>query len=584
MSNPIKYTSRDFDSILSDINSDVELIDKPNWFKRLIAGIGDIFSMWENASTNNMFLRTAYTRRSVEYLLELIDYQLNPQSTSSGYVMFNLKGTTSFPITVTAANMVALSPGNIAVASKRFEALTASTVAAVTEIVAAASVNVGAGYWTVATDYVNGTKCRLTGTDLPLGLSTGTDYYIRRITSVRIGFSNTLSGALSNTDVAPFSDAGTGNHTINVLSFSKLLYQQETKTQYSVGTSDGSTAWQEFDLKDLLILKTTLLVSINSVTWTRVDTFINSSSTDTHYRLLYNSDGSSFIMFGDGTYGAIPGTFPILVTYAVGGGADSNISIINGINVYAGSDTNIDACFNYTTFTGGADEEPIENAKITAPMLLKARDRFVTTGDGIALALNYGGSSQAFINKNAYGILSAQVLCIATGGGNLSGATKTALQAYLIDRTVLESIDVRVENITYTTEAVTSAAKILSGYSWTDVEPLFRLAWKLFFSETGYEIYQDFISNGIESATTLINTIFTESFTPSYYTAIQKLLIPLINNYRTVGDTIQVSDAYSYIQANVDGIDYMTISAPTFPITNAITECTTIGVLTLSQI
>jgi hypothetical protein len=581
--NPIKYTSRDFDSILSDINSDVELIDKPNWFKRLIAGIGDIFSMWENASANNMFLRTAYTRRSVEYLLELIDYQLSPQATSSGYVMFNLKGTTSFPITVTAANMVALSPGNIAVASKRFEALTASTVAAVTEIVAAASVNVGGGYWTVATDYVNGTKCRLTGTDLPLGLTAGTDYYIRRITSVRIGFSNTLSGALSNTDVAAFSDAGTGNHTIHVLSFSKLLYQQETKTQYSVGESNFDPN-QEFDLKDLLVLKTTLQVSINSVIWTRVDTFINSTFTDTHYRLLYNSDGSSFIMFGDDVYGAVPGSFPILVTYAVGGGADSNISVINGINVYAGADTNIDACFNHTTFTGGADEEPIESAKITAPMLLKARDRFVTTEDGTALALNFGGSSQAFINKNAYGILSAQVLCIATGGGNLSGASKSALQTYLIDRTVLESVDVRVEDISYTVENVTSAAKILSGYSWTDVQPHFRLAWKLFFSETGHEIYQDFISNGIESTTTLINTIFTEAFTTSDYTAIRKLLVPLINNYRTVGDTIQISDAYSYIQANVDGIDYMTISAPSFPITNAVTACTTIGTLTLSQI
>ena len=51
--NPISYTSRTFESILQDINDDDELIDKPNWFKRLIAGVGDVVSMWNNAAANN---------------------------------------------------------------------------------------------------------------------------------------------------------------------------------------------------------------------------------------------------------------------------------------------------------------------------------------------------------------------------------------------------------------------------------------------------------------------------------------------------------------------------------------------------
>ena len=69
MSNPIQFTSRTFESILNDINSVAELVDKPNWFKRLIAGIGDVASMWVNALANNLLLRTSYTRKNLQLLL-----------------------------------------------------------------------------------------------------------------------------------------------------------------------------------------------------------------------------------------------------------------------------------------------------------------------------------------------------------------------------------------------------------------------------------------------------------------------------------------------------------------------------------
>jgi hypothetical protein len=587
MSNPIQYTSRDFDSILADINSQNDLVDKPNWFKRLISGIGDIFSMWENASANNMFLRTAFTRRATEYLLELIDYQMSNQTTSSGNMIFYIKGSTTFPLTVAYTDLTALSNGNSTVASKRFEAHSASPLTIttpITEIVASASIVFATGKWTISQVYITGEKVRLTTSSaLPAPLSISTDYYVILSDSTHIKFASSLVNAYNGTAIT-LTDSGVGNQTISRYSFSNTLYQQETKTQYIVGNSDGATAWQEFSLKDLLVLDTSIVVVINSVTWTAVDTFVNSTSISTHYRLLYNSDGTSYIIFGNGVTGAIPGAFPIYVTYAVGGGIESNISAINTITVYTGANSNIEGCSNPGTMTGGSDEEAIENAKINGPQLLKARDRFVTESDAIALALNYGGISQAFVNRNAYGILSAQILCIANGGGNLTAPVKAALQTYLIDRTVLESVDVRVEDISFVAENVISAAKILTNYTWAGVLPYFRLAWKLFFSETGYEIYLNYLSNGIESATTLINSIFTETFTSADYNAIRKLLISLVNYYRTVNDAIQISDAYAFIQGNVDGIDYVTISAPTFPISNSLVQCCTTGSLTLTQI
>ncbi len=99
--NPIQYTSRTFLTILADINSDPELADKPEWFKRIIAGVGDMLSMINNGAANNCFLRTAFTRQAVEELCYLIDYAIPDAATASGEVVFNLDPyKTLFPITL----------------------------------------------------------------------------------------------------------------------------------------------------------------------------------------------------------------------------------------------------------------------------------------------------------------------------------------------------------------------------------------------------------------------------------------------------------------------------------------------------
>jgi ethanolamine utilization protein EutQ (cupin superfamily) len=53
---------------------------------------------------------------------------------------------------------------------------------------------------------------------------------------------------------------------------------------------------------------------------------------------------------------------------------------------------------------------------------------------------------------------------------------------------------------------------------------------------------------------------------------------------RNFGDVIQVSDAYAFIQGSVLGIDYMTVSVPTFPITLSADEITQAGTMTLTEI
>ena len=582
--NPLQYTSRTYNTLISDINSDAELADKPNWWKRLWAGIGDVLSMWLNASVNNTFLRTAFTRQAVSDLLQLIDYQLVEQSTATGDIIFYIPGASSFPFTVAAVDLKAFTPGSLTVSAKRFEARSQEIVAAVTEVVASGAVSAGADTFTVTRSFTTGEKIRLTtsAADLPDPLAISTDYWVIVVDATTIKLATTLANAYAGTQI-DLTDAGTGNHTVHLYSFQKTVFQQETIAQITIGPSDGVTEFQEFDLADINVLEDSLVVTINSLTWTRVDTLVDSISTDREFRLIYNTDNSSKLQFGDGTFGLIPPAFDILVDYAIGGGDDSNVATIDRINVYGGSDSDVEGVSNPVAITGGDNPQSIAQGKILGPLLLKAGNRFVTVEDGEALSLDFGGLSHVKINANEFGVLSAQVLGVADGGGNPSSAVKTALDTFLTARTVLGSMDIRVEDLTITSTAVTSAFKVLSGFVFADVNPYFSLAWKLLLSETGTEILDEFVASGIAGAITLINTIFSSAFTVA---ADGDNIISLLDSLEPVqiGVDIQESTVIGYLDTAVIGVDYLTIAVPAFPVVLADDEITTNGALTITEI
>lgn len=582
--NPIRYTSRTFTTILNDINSDPYLIDKPEWFKRIWAGVGDMLSMIENASANQSFLRTAFTRQAVIDLCEQIDYDLSPRIESSGEILFYIKGTASFPFTIARVDLAGRTVASVSVASKKYEARGNKTVSAINETFTA---DAGTDKLTVARVYVTGEKVRLTTTGtIPSPFALSTDYYVIYVDSTHIRLASSLSNAYSGSYI-DISTTGSGIHTIHLYSVSVTCYQQESiASSVVIGTSDGTSLWQEFSLPNSWVLKDTLSISINSITWTRIDSFINSSGSDTHFKLLYDKDGKGKVRFGNGTYGAIPGSFDIYANYAYGGGVDSNVSVANKITLYAGSDINIEGCSNPSTFTGGSNEETIENAKRIAPILLKARDRFVTVEDGEALALSYGGVKKVGIIKNYYGILSVKVAVVPAGGGAPSSTLKTGLKSYLIERTILEEIDVRVEDPTYYTMNVTSAMKMKEGYVFSDVLPFYRLAVRLLCSEVTAEIVELYQSTGIDDAVSFINNKWSTSFTDEDYPQIQKLIEEIYNQelIPDFGGRYDESEVLGYLQMYVDGCEYCTWTLPSLPLTLNDDEIATDGTMTLTEI
>lgn len=579
--NPIQFISRTFNTILNDINSDSELVDKPNWFKRIWAGIGDVLSMWVNAMGNNLVLRTAYTRQNVADLLELIDYNLSPQSTAEGNVIFYAIPSASLPFAVSIVDSKVQTSGSLVISSKIFESRNSITFPNTFETFLSSAVNASTDIITVTREYTTGEKIIFTGADLPDPIVSGTEYWVISVSSTTIRISVTLADAYSGVYI-DLIDVGSGTNTITLYSYIVNMHQQETQNTTTVGTSDGVSEWQTFSLIETDILEDTVVVVINGSTYTKVDTLVYSTSVDEHFEISYSTDNIAQISFGNGTYGIIPPAFDIEVTFAIGGGLDSNVSAVDSINVYAGGNANISGVSNPASLTGGSDSESIESGKRLGPLLLKTRDRFVTTEDGQALSEDYGGVAQVLVNGNAYGVLSAQVVIIPNGGGTTTTVFKDGLDDYLTDRTVLKSIDVRVEDATYLTQNVNSSVKVLDGYTFAGISDYVSFAWSLFFSEAGFEIKRDYEENGIDSAITLINAIFTKTYGTDDIEQIQNLLEEL--DPRTINKDIQESDALGYIDTAVFGVDYVTASSPSFPILVGANEITTDGTITLGEI
>lgn len=579
--NPIQTDSETYNQIMADINSDPQLVDKPEWIKRLIAGSGDTMSIQRNAVANQSFLRTAFTRQAVADLLTLIDYVMAPQATAIGNLIFYLDPTTvSFPKTVTIANLAGTTQGSIAQSSKRYEARAGVTItAAPTETFTASA---GTDLITVVGPRNNLELVRFTTTGtLPAGLSLTTNYYlIATADATKFYVATTLQNAINGVFI-DITTAGTGTHTLTVYSFTAICYQQESVSSVVIGQSDGLTEWQEFDYPDLNVLADTSQITINSIAWTRVDTFVNSTSSDKHFRHIYKSNGQAFVAFGNGIYGEIPPVFDIFASYAKGGGVSSNISVVGLVTGYAGNDSDIIAVSNPGFFTGGMNEESIDNAKKVAPLLLKAQNLFVTTENGRVLAEGYPGVAVAKVIKNAFGVLTANVLIVPDGGGLPSGTLKTNLTTYLTERTALEEIAVTVSDPSYYTANPVIQAKMRPGFVFADVLPFIRLAAKLEFSEVGQQVIDDFNTNGIVSAISFINSIFGESFTSDSNAQIIKLL----NNLEaaTFGKTFQESDVLGYIDSNVDGVDFLTHSM-SFPIVLTEDQISTPGTPVITQI
>ena len=99
--NPFSYTSRDFDSLFSEIN--VLYPNKPDWFKTTIAGMFSNAHWYLDARAQDLLLSSAFTPQAILNLCAFLDYYPKGLSPASGQLVVKLDGTQTLPYVMPVA-------------------------------------------------------------------------------------------------------------------------------------------------------------------------------------------------------------------------------------------------------------------------------------------------------------------------------------------------------------------------------------------------------------------------------------------------------------------------------------------------
>jgi hypothetical protein len=173
-------------------------------------------------------------------------------------------------------------------------------------------------------------------------------------------------------------------------------------------TSDGSLN-QEYLLSNTSIENSasstnpTLRVVVDGTEWTKVSSFLNSTNTSKHYRVINELDDTVSILFGDNINGAAPASGNVVsIRYVISDGAEGNAASTGKITTL--NDTIYDedgntvssiSVTNTSSFLGGDDQEDIEEIRVEAPQVFKTGDRAVTKEDFVTIIKNQAGVADA---------------------------------------------------------------------------------------------------------------------------------------------------------------------------------------------
>ena len=221
---------------------------------------------------------------------------------------------------------------------------------------------------------------------------------------------------------------------LNPVSGTVDVVQGQTVSNEFVGESDG-TANQKYRLTEPFVVTDPLLpylqVFVGEDLYANVDSLL-SYGADNVYTTETDSEGFSYIVFGDGVYGSIPPSGnSINVTYRVSQGSAGNVPAGSVTNIVNGTVTAL--VTNNEAMGGGADAESTDTIREAAPKALRALNRAVSIEDYEAIALQVPGVGKAKAASSSY---SAITLYIAAASGSaLTPALSTSIEDYFNGKT-----------------------------------------------------------------------------------------------------------------------------------------------------
>jgi hypothetical protein len=174
------------------------------------------------------------------------------------------------------------------------------------------------------------------------------------------------------------------------------VVQGATQNREPVANADGSpNQLYSLALKPVVAGSITVFVLEpgGETTWRETPTLATSTPADRQFVVQSSTDGSAWILFGDGTNGMIPPrAAPISATYRVGGGPQGNVAAGTEFTSHLNE---IKETTNPHAAAGGIPAESTDRARRVAPRLFRAQDRAVTADDYRDLLLQVPGIGKA---------------------------------------------------------------------------------------------------------------------------------------------------------------------------------------------
>lgn len=279
-----------------------------------------------------------------------------------------------------------------------------------------------------------------------------------------------------------------GQTSIDVSSIQGILVQKEI-------TSDGATE-QEYLINDTGVENSadvdnpTFRVIVDGTEWTKVSSFLYSTPTSKHFRIINEPEGTVSVLFGDEINGKVPESgSTVLIQYIRTEGADGNVTYSGSATITTVNSTIYDEDGSIVTvivshdssFLGGSDDETIEEIRYNAPRVFSTGDRAVTKNDFTAIIENYSSVASANVwgeNEEAeaagvtadYEMLNKVKISIVLQGWELPDSDfKSTLSDYIYD---LSMLTVKYEFVTPTFLLVIPVLKIKvnQGYSLSQTQ------------------------------------------------------------------------------------------------------------------
>ena len=249
---------------------------------------------------------------------------------------------------------------------------------------------------------------------------------------------------VASENLAPTVFETTANLVIPAFSLTGTVSVEEGQTDdESLGTSSGQ-AFQEFPVAAVIIIEGSFDLFVDEgageVQWTEITSFVNSSPTDTHYRLERGADDTLTVFLGDGLQGKIPaptstlrGAFRFLSGSR--GGVFGNVGAgtirILVDTIFVGGRRVTLSVSNAGQASGGEDRQSIDEARRLGPASLRTLDRAVTPEDYKTLAEQFGGVAKARVIQGTSDdpccACNLDLIIAPTGGGVASTLLKDDL-------------------------------------------------------------------------------------------------------------------------------------------------------------